>query len=71
MASRSSGDNVKTCDVEGCSQESHRTVSAKKVSETGLKVGATKGKVHLCREHNKEYKKKSKEARKLERLAWQ
>ena len=61
MASRGSGDNEKGCDVENCDGKGHRAVSAKKVSESGLKVGAKRGKVHLCKEHYKEYKKKSKE----------
>ncbi len=58
-----------TCDVVGCEREAVRAVSredARKVFR--LKEG--RGKAHLCREHYKEFKKKTKKERKLRYLAW-
>lgn len=60
----------RTCDVEGCSQKAERSVNAKKASKTGLAVKGDRGNVHLCREHYRQFKKGTKEERKLERLGW-
>jgi hypothetical protein len=62
------GDSVKTCDVEGCDNPAERSISGKKVEKAGLDIEESRGKVHLCREHYKEYKKSSKADRKLEAL---
>ncbi|MEA3559150.1 MAG: hypothetical protein U9R75_07860 [Candidatus Thermoplasmatota archaeon] len=69
MASKSS-EEKKNCDISGCSEETSRSVSAKKVQGAGLDTKVKKGKVHLCKEHYKEFKKKTKEDRKLERVGW-
>jgi len=69
MASRKEGAK-KVCGVKGCSDESVRTISAKKVSDSGLKVERSSGKVHLCKEHYKDYKKRTRKDRELERLGW-
>ena len=59
----------KVCDVVGCEKKSQRTVAASKASKVfNLKTKATK--IHLCKEHYKEFKKKTKQDRTLERLAW-
>lgn len=57
------------CGVMGCSQPGVRSYSRDAVEKGGLKVEDEKAKrVHLCREHNKEYKKATKDERKLENL---
>lgn len=61
-------DSVKTCDVEGCDKLVERSISAKKVEQAGLEMEESRGKVHLCKEHYKEYKRLSKADRKLEAL---
>ncbi len=61
---------VKTCEVSGCSEEAVRAVSAEKARKAGLSVSKTKGKVHLCKKHYKEFKKATKKERELERLGW-
>lgn len=57
-----------TCDVIGCREPAHRAISAKNVAKAGLKVKKERGKVHLCKEHYKEYKKATKKDRELDRL---
>jgi hypothetical protein len=61
---------VKICDVSGCSEEAVRTVSAEKARKAGLSISKSKGKVHLCKKHYKEFKKATKKDRELERLGW-
>ncbi len=59
----------KICDVVGCDKVRFKTVPsdlAKKVFT--LKTDKTK--VHLCKEHYKEYKRKTKEERDLDRADW-
>jgi len=61
---------VKTCDVSGCSEPSVRTVSAQKARDAGLSVPSDLRKAHLCKKHNKEFKKATKKDRELERMGW-
>jgi hypothetical protein len=60
---------VKTCEVKECTNESFKTVPgdlAKKV----LELNEERTKVHLCKEHYKEYKKGTKKDRELQRMDW-
>jgi len=59
---------TKICDVVGCENPAVRGLSPKKVKNAGLDIEDVRGKVHLCKEHYKEYKKASKTDRKLEML---
>ena len=54
------------CSVSGCSREAIRSLSAGKVKSTGLNVGGSERRVYLCKEHYKEYKKKTKKDKQLE-----
>ena len=54
------------CSVSGCSQEAVRSLSAEKVKRAGLKVTGEKH-AYLCKEHYKEYKKKTKKDKQLEK----
>jgi len=54
------------CSVSGCVREAVRSLSAEKVKAAGLKVGSEK-KAYLCKEHYKEYKKKTRKDRQLEK----
>jgi hypothetical protein len=65
---KQSDDPMKTCDVEGCDNPAERSISAKKIEKVGLDIEESRGNVHLCKEHYKEYKKASKADRKLEAL---
>ncbi len=71
MARRSSGSGGKgTCDITKCDKDAERSVSAKKVLGAGMKTDVERGNAHLCKEHYKKFKKKTREERKLERMGW-
>lgn len=53
------------CSVSGCGQEAVRSLSAEKVRAAGLRVGSER-RAYLCKEHYKEYKKKTKKDKQLE-----
>ncbi len=62
------------CGVENCKEKGRKSLSTKKVRSAvpNLKLRSDIGKrVHLCKNHYKEYKKKTKKERELERLAWE
>jgi hypothetical protein len=57
------------CGVAGCSSPAVKSYAREAVEKAGLKPADEKSKrCHLCKEHNKEYKKATKEERKLENL---
>jgi len=57
------------CGVEGCSAQAERSVHGKKVEKSGLRLRSDPAKnVHLCRDHYREFKKKTKQDRLLDRL---
>jgi hypothetical protein len=58
------GKGVK-CSVSGCGQDAVRSLSAEKVRHAGLRVGSEK-RAYLCKEHYKEYKKKTKKDKQVE-----
>ncbi len=55
------------CSVSGCSADAVRSLSAEKVRSAGLKVGSSEKRVYLCKEHYKEFKKKTKKDKQLEK----
>lgn len=61
------------CDVSECKNPVKRSLSRKKVSDAlpELKFKNESRRAHLCKEHYKEYKKKTKKERELERLGWE
>ena len=67
------GDEKEQCDVTDCNNESKRAVAYKKVEKalTNLKFDKVKKRVHLCKEHYKQYKKATKTERTLETLTWE
>jgi len=59
------------CSVEGCDKEAQKSLSRKKVADVltnSLEDGGRR--VHLCKDHYKQYKKATKKDRELERLGW-
>jgi uncharacterized Zn finger protein (UPF0148 family) len=54
------------CNVPGCGREAVRSLSAEKVKVAGLKVSSER-RAYLCKEHYKEYKKKTKKDKQLEK----
>jgi hypothetical protein len=57
------------CSVSGCGSEAIRSISAVKVKSAGFKVGSEK-RAYLCKEHYKEYKKKTKKDKQLEKMRY-
>jgi len=61
------------CSVSGCKDEADRSVSSKKYqgAMAGVTLSGEVGRrVHLCRKHYREYRKKTKDERELDRLTW-
>lgn len=62
------------CGVQDCIEQGHKSLSTKKVKSAlpNLKLREERGKrIHLCKKHYKEFKKKTKKERELDRLAWE
>ncbi len=62
------------CGVTDCKEKGHRSLSTKKVKsalpDLPLRAEAAK-RIHLCKNHYKDFKKKTKKERELDRLAWE
>jgi hypothetical protein len=54
------------CSVSGCGKETIRSLSAAKVRSAGLDVSSSERRAYLCKEHYKEYKKRTKKEKKVE-----
>jgi hypothetical protein len=54
------------CSAISCGKKAVRSLSAEKVKAAGLRVGSEK-RAYLCKEHYKEYKKKTKKEKQLEK----
>lgn len=68
---RHSSEKKEKCDIEGCTAEGTRSIPGKKVDKAGMTLSSDPAKnAHLCREHYKEFKKKTKSDRTLDRLGW-
>jgi hypothetical protein len=59
----------KICDVAGCDKESFQTVEADLASKV-FELKEKKTKVHLCKDHYKEYKRNTKKEREIKRMDW-
>jgi hypothetical protein len=59
-------DKGEKCSVNSCSNVAERSISADKVKAAGLKIG-NDSRAYLCKEHYKEYKKKSKKDKILDK----
>ena len=59
----------KICDVVGCDKESFQTVEAD-LSSKVFELKEKKTKVHLCKDHYKEYKRNTKKEREIKRMDW-
>jgi hypothetical protein len=54
------------CNVSGCGRDAVRSLSGEKVKAAGLKIGSER-RAYLCKEHYKEYKKRTKKDKQLEK----
>jgi hypothetical protein len=55
------------CSISNCKNEAVRSLSAEKVKLAGLNIGSGERRAYLCKEHYKEYKKKTKKEKMLEK----
>jgi thymidine kinase len=60
------GKGVK-CSVSGCSREAVRSISTGKAKSAGLNVGSNEKRVYLCKEHYKEFKRKTKKDKTIDK----
>ncbi|RLG59646.1 hypothetical protein DRN87_05275 [Candidatus Geothermarchaeota archaeon] len=58
------------CDVEGCNQPAHRSISYDDAIKSGLRFKTKRRRVYLCKEHYKIYKKNVKKLKRLEKWRW-
>jgi hypothetical protein len=58
------------CSVSGCNREAARSITTDKVKAAGLKVSSNEKRAFVCKEHYKEYKKKTKKDKTLDRWRW-
>ncbi len=55
------------CSVSSCGSDALRSVSIDKVKAAGLKIDSGEKRAYLCKEHYKEFKKKSKKDKQLDK----
>jgi len=61
-----------SCGVSGCGQEAVRSVALAKAKDAlaGLILSAQLRRVHLCKDHYREFRKKTRKDREFDRLGW-
>ncbi len=60
-------DKGQKCSVAGCGKDAARSISAEKVRSAGLNVGSRESRAYVCRDHYKEFKKKTKKDKTLDK----
>lgn len=55
------------CSVSGCGREAVRSLSTGKAKSSGLNVNSNEKRVYVCKEHYKEFKKKTKRDKVLDK----
>ena len=64
-------DRKRSCVISNCGKEASRAVSGRKVEKAGMSTTTDPSKTaHLCKDHYREFKKKTKKDRMLDRLDW-
>ena len=60
------------CQISGCREEATRSISADKLKNaiSGVSLKEDSRRVHICRTHYRQFRKKTKGDRELERLGW-
>jgi len=61
-----------TCMVSGCKEDAVRSISAEKLKKalSGVSLKTDSRRVHICKTHYRQFRKKTKGERELERLGW-
>lgn len=66
------GTEKEICSVDGCNEHPVRSISTKRYSSAVSRKLKSEGRrVHLCKEHYREFKKKTKKDRMLDSLGWE
>jgi len=65
---RSSATEMGNCDIQNCTKPAERSVSAENAKSAGLKYAEGLKRVHLCKEHYRQFKKETKKDRVIESL---
>jgi hypothetical protein len=60
-------DKGEKCSVVSCGKPAERSIPFDKAKSAGLNVGGSEKRAYLCKDHYKEYKKKSKKDKTLEK----
>jgi len=60
-------DKGEKCSVSGCGGEAARSISVDKVKAAGLNVGSVEKRAYVCKEHYKDFKKKTKKDKTLDK----
>ncbi|MCQ5375296.1 MAG: hypothetical protein NO474_01675 [Methanomassiliicoccales archaeon] len=68
IAREKAANESKICGVEGCTKSGERSVSSKQAEKAGFSLKAEGRRVHLCKDHYKQFKKATKRDRELELL---
>jgi hypothetical protein len=53
------------CNIKGCDKPAERSISVDAATEVGMEVEESARRAHLCKDHYKDYKKRSKTERKI------
>jgi hypothetical protein len=56
-----------TCNVSGCKNEAARSITTDKCKAAGLSVNTSEKRAYICKEHYKEFKKKTKKDKTLDK----
>lgn len=61
------------CEISGCSEEAVRSIPKAKIKGALPDASFDKEgrRIHICKKHYKQYRKKTKQDREIERLGWQ
>jgi hypothetical protein len=60
-------DKGQKCSVSSCNIEAARSISADKVRAAGLNIGSGEKRAYICKEHYKEFKKKTKKEKTIDK----
>jgi hypothetical protein len=60
-------DKGQKCSVSGCGREAVRSIPCDKVKASGLNASTSEKRAYICKEHYKEYKKKTKKDKTIDK----
>ena len=60
-------DKGQKCSVSGCRSEAARSLTADKVKAAGINVSTSEKRAYICKEHYKEFKKKTKKDKTIDK----